>query len=767
MPLVFYLALALAAGIALGTRFSLTWQVLLSFWVLTLTSLLFLKRAIKARFLFIVLLFVLTGFSLIFLNQLQNKADLLVKLAKRHQAVRVTGQVKSEPKVFSSGSRFQFLIVKVQTKKLAWETHQLAQVEIEGDRKSIRLSQWLKFRSLPHLLQTGNNSSYKNYLSVQGIHVYFKLTSNQFIKLNKPRSKTEIFKASLKHKITKALPEPYGGLLLGILFGDTSKLPKPVKNDFAQSGIAHLFAVSGLNVSLIVTAVIAFGQLLKVPKKTATLLGLAAIGFYFWLVGYSPSIARASIMAALALIAWLLAREKDLIASLSWAAIVLLTVNPLTLFSISFQLSFLAVLGILLISPEINRVFQPEILSVVKPFSIVIGAQMAVQPLLAFYFNQLSIISLITNIILVPPVAIITGAGFLAILISPISSTVALIIFKILYPLLVFIRRGAWLFAHLPGAWLPIAKPSNLSIFTYLLVVASFICLLKRFKKKFGFSSFIIILLLILSLAIWGQVSLYQPAHKLEVFFLNVGQGDAILIKEPSNKTVLIDGGPDSKVLLNYLAKYHVRKIDLILATHAHADHISGLIGAISQYSVGKVLDAGFPYPSPIYKQFLVSIKSRKISYHKARQGERYQLGKLELRFYLPGNSFIENSSSDANNNSLVARAVFGNFSLLLPGDIQHEAIRLLARQKVNLKSAILKVPHHGSENGTDRLLLKAVKPRIAIISVGENNRYGHPHWQAIKLLQQFKVAILRTDRNGTIKVISNGKSYQVITTND
>ncbi|HEX21250.1 MAG TPA: DNA internalization-related competence protein ComEC/Rec2, partial [Actinobacteria bacterium] len=582
------------------------------------------------------------------------------------------------------------------------------------------------------------------------------------LKIKKDNSFSYRYRRSLRQLITESLPKQLSGLESAILYGDTSGINRTMKNNFQRSGIYHLFAVSGLNLTLTVAFIFFVARWLNSPPLVRLALGLSSVFFYLWLVGYSASVSRAAIMIIVVLFSWYAARRLELVNALSLAALILLIINPYQLYDVAFQLSFGAVIGILFLTPVLTKVFKPELKRLVMPVAVALGAQLAVEPILAFYFNQLSVISVIANVVLVPPVAAITGSGFLATLMALVSRPLARVIFKITMPLLSYLNFGAAFFAALPGASMALPRPGAVIIISYFLILLAALFSMSRLKRKLGFGVFVISLLAIIMVGIWSQVPASMSSARLTVSFLDVGQGDAILIRGPRNHIILVDGGVSYQLLKKKLALKAVRKIDLMILSHAHADHVSGLVGVLEDYPVGMVLDPGYPHTSPIYKDFLKVIKRKKIRYKIGRRGQIYRLGRIKLRLFRPSNYFITGSNSDVNNSSIVARLTYGNFHLLLPGDIERESITELLREREDISADVLKVSHHGSYTGTTMKLLRAVRPREAIISVGKDNLYGHPHRQALRRLRAAGSRIWRTDINGDIELSSDGASYNI-----
>ena len=257
-----------------------------------------------------------------------------------------------------------------------------------------------------------------------------------------------------------------------------------------------------------------------------------------------------------------------------------------------------------------------------------------------------------------------------------------------------------------------------------------------------------------------------RAAGKLQVHFINVGQGDAELIIAPSGKCGLIDGGEADAgpAVVTFLKSKKVKRLEFILASHPHSDHIGGLQEALKNFPVGRYCDIGYEYASPVYRDLLADILERKIEYQQVRRGSVIVLDsavKLQI-LWPPENLFSGKRKIDVNDNSAVARMQYGSVAFLFAGDIGHRAINAMLDDDPALQAQVLKVPHHGSRQATNKRLLQAVGPEIAIISSGRGNSYKHPHQETLDLLDAAGVKLYRTDGQGDISVVCDGKNYSV-----
>ena len=248
----------------------------------------------------------------------------------------------------------------------------------------------------------------------------------------------------------------------------------------------------------------------------------------------------------------------------------------------------------------------------------------------------------------------------------------------------------------------------------------------------------------------------------VSIYFLDVGQGDSSIIITPDDKVVMIDSGPDEKLILGHLKNLNISHIDLLIATHAHADHISGMDKIIAKYKPKAFIDPGIPHTTAIYQRMITAINKYNINYYEGIS-RKINLGSLSLTILPPAIPLIK--GSELNNNSVVVRLDYKDFSCLFTGDIEKERERqLLTESKSNLNADILKVAHHGSSSSSSPLFIKSVGPKIAVISCGQGNKYGHPHQETISLLENLGIEIYRTDLSGTILIKTDGIDYQIFT---
>jgi competence protein ComEC len=555
--------------------------------------------------------------------------------------------------------------------------------------------------------------------------------------------------------ITNTMEEPYSSLLGSVIFGTTaSPIPYQVKQNYKTAGVIHLLVVSGSQVSIIVSTLMSICGMLMLPRSIKLLIITAANILFTIMTGAGASIVRAAIMSEVALIAMTFDRDNDFYNSLSISALVLLIFKPLDLFDIGFQLSFVATWALFYVSPVFAEKLEgyfPKALA--GAIALSIAPTLATSPIILYNFGQFSFVSFISNFLILPWIEITVIMGFASTMIGLISLPIAWAINNCLTMMLFALNSIVNFFASVPFAMGYFPQPKLLMIIYYYIMLIMFVeALRKNLKIKFAKAILLTVFVFLLSSISFG-------AKELTVTFFDVGQGDAILVESPSGQNMLIDDGERSSwkptVVNPILRKKGINKLDYIVLTHPHDDHLAGLPNILERMKVDNVFDSGQPHTSKTYIKFLTMIEKKKIKYQIARLGQTIDLGGGVKGLILsPSEPLIP---SDLNENSIVIRLVYGNTAFLLAGDLGHQGESRILKLGYDIRSDVLKVGHHGSSTSTTQEFLDSVKPQIAVISVGENT-FGHPNPGTLKRLEESGAIILRTDVDGTISIKSDGE---------
>ncbi|HEX9823628.1 MAG TPA: ComEC/Rec2 family competence protein [Actinomycetota bacterium] len=546
----------------------------------------------------------------------------------------------------------------------------------------------------------------------------------------------------------RALPRRDAGLVLGLLIGRTDAIDPELARDLRASGLGHLVAVSGANVAMILGPVLAAAALLRLGRRARLVVGLLVVALFTLVTRWEPSVLRAAAMASLALFAVAAGRRRDAAGLLGVACLALLVADPRLATSLGFRLSAAATAGILAfggrVADRLGRLPRPVALAV----GATVGAQAAVTPLLLLTFGSVPTAALVANVLALPAVgpAFLLGAAAagLALLWPPAGVAVGAVARIPIAYLAAVADRGARLPAPtLVGAWwvLPV------------LAAAAAVVLLRRARPRVRLG------LLATGTPIVLVAALVGPApggDALEVVFLDVGQGDAAVVRTPEGGTVLIDAGPDRDLVATRLAALGIRRIDLAVATHAHADHVAGFPEVLSRHPVGLLLEPGCPGDSPAYRDLLAAAASEGVPVRHPRGGELLRLGDLFLEVLGPDECAVDSPNDD----SIVLRVTYRGGAVLFPGDAEVPAQQDLLDDGDAVSAVLLKVPHHGGAT-SDPAFFEAVGARLAVVSVGEND-YGHPAPEMLDALRAAGSGVVRTDLSGDIRVLVRGTSLEL-----
>ena len=618
---------------------------------------------------------------------------------------------------------------------------------------------------------------YELYLAQERIFTYLNIwTEKDIQKIGEENSNfftyfSMLVRNKIKKIIEQTLQKPYNYLLIGMMLGEKGLIPPEIKEIFAEAGIMHILAVSGLHVGIIAAALFFLLNFLKLPKKLKFTILILFLIIYASITGYQPSVLRATIMFALLIGGKLINRNRNLFLSLFLAAFLILLSNPLVLYDAGFLLSFMVTFFLIYLSPILQEQLSKVLVWIKDPLSISIASWIGIFPLSAYFFNKVSIISIVVNIFIVPLTGIALILGFITFFIGLVSIPLAYLIANINFFVLKMILLISKYFSLLSFSFIYTAQPSIFVIFLYYIMIflAIEIFYKKIFPPKMKIKATILILSAVLVVII---VQVFSPVDNLKVNFINVGEGDCILIEAPKKYNILIDGGgtPFStfdvggKVVIPYLRRKGINKINLLILTHPHLDHLEGLLAVLREFKVEMVLDSGLICNIPEYREFISNIKKEGILYHQARAGDNFIFNNnLEIILLNPLYNSDFYNESDFNNASIVVKLLYKNTDFLFTGDIENTTENNLLIWQNILKSDVLKIAHHGSSNSSSLEFLEKVNPIITIISTGKNN-FGHPSEKIIERLKDKNIPVYRTDQNGTVIIRTNGQEYGVKT---
>ena len=606
--------------------------------------------------------------------------------------------------------------------------------------------------------------NYKEYLANQEIFyiVDCKKGNVQTIKKGQGiKSLAAVGREKVVKYLNKILPQRERGLLLGILFGDVSLVEEDEWDAYKRAGIIHLFAVSGYNVALVLGIVWFLLSFFNPAPYIRFFLGAVVLIGYYFLVGWSSSIIRASLMAFLGLIALTSAKKYDIYNSLGVAALIILILYPGELFQASFQLSFLVTAGMVYFTPWFEKKGFGKILSPT------LAAQITSIPLSAYHFNQISLISPIVNVIAVLVCGTVTVLAFIGVLLVWFLTFLAKPFFLAAGFIMFLLSELVIWFADIKWACITVATPSVSLVFSiYLLLIVLPVLPRYRYIIREIPTKIKIAIVFIFTL---NLLLIFWPSPKgMEVVFLDVGQGDSIFMKTPGGKTLLLDGGgtpfsdyPIGKnVVRPFLYHYGINKIDCMIMSHNDLDHSEGLLEILPYFQVGAFLMPSKEEGNETEIKILEYCDNNKIPIIELVKGQRITLEEdVFLEVLFPP----KNDKNVGNNHSLIVRLRYKDSEWLFTGDAENEALNGLLATEQDIRSDVFKISHHGSRSAYNLDFYKQVAAKTVVISVGKNN-FGQPHQDVIEYYKSKNIPVYITKEVGAVTTWSNGKKIVIKT---
>lgn len=558
-------------------------------------------------------------------------------------------------------------------------------------------------------------------------------------------------------------------LLKALLLGARGELDENIQQHFINVGVIHVLAVSGLHVGFVLAGLLGFLSFLRLPTLWRIVLASICLIFYAFLTGLKPSIVRATIMALIYLFGLLLQRRTHVLNTMAIAAFVILCISPLSLFEAGFQLSFVAVLGIVLIYDRFDKLLRPWLNSIrergrvvliwmIKLFAVSLAAQIATLPLTVYYFSRFSLIAFFANLFVIPVVAIIVALGMPAILLSTISLAIGGIYLNVVWLLLSGLIAFVEVAEKLPLAYLTMPRPSLLVLSFYFMGVMLFVAWPHVKARK----TLIYLMIFLLNGYIWLS---QKDEQGLKVTFFDVGLGDAALFEFPGGKTMLVDAGDctqycdyGERIIDPYLVRNGITKIDHLILTHAHSDHIGGAVYLMENKRIGRIVKTHLQVSSEMDCRIeeLATRKNIPIRYVQAGDTLLVESDVLVLILH-PTSSFVHNArqnSSELNNSSLVFKCVYYATTIFMAGDAERPAESSMLTFGSVLQSTILKVAHHGSRTASSESFRRAIAADYGIVSVGKWNRFGLPSHELLCMYEKEGTKILQTLENGAVQFI-------------
>jgi competence protein ComEC len=703
--------------------------------------------------------------------------------------ITIEGVIADRPSVASEGSRLTVQVESIIRRQFSETATGLLMLYVSEGDISLTRGDRIRFISpvsVPRRLGLPGEYDYSRYLSFQGISATGRVASEADIVLIRAAAAPS-WQRSLDQRarqlgdaIRAAVPDvQVSSVLTALLIGDQRRIPRDLADAYTRAGVNHILSISGFHVGIIA----AFITLMLVwiltrfeypalrwnVRRIALLIAVPAMVMYLFLTGNAPATARSVIMLTVFAIALFAERERDSINTLLFTAFFLVAINPPTLFDVSFQLSFISLWGILLAVPPIMQrsaaVNSPLLRGMIQFIAVSAAASTVTIVPVLFIFKVASLNGILTNFLIVPLLgygAVLTG--FIAlpmIILFPSFSSL------LLWPAasLVFISNKFILWCtslpqftfHGITAW---------DMFFFLLFMTCLTFMRCRHYRT------VLVGLISLAAVILHIYSSSLADGRLHVTMLSVGQAESVLIQLPDGSNMLVDGGGflhetgkdfGQRLLAPALGVLHIGRIDTMIATHNHPDHSGGLPYIIRNFPVGR-----FWSIKNVTADIQVELNKKHVPQRTLAAGDTIMLpGPVNITVLSPPRSVrpvLEGDEASENEQSLVFRLSYRDFSMIFCADAGFEAEERMMTGDIELKSKVIKVGHHGSRYSTSVKFIERVHPRLALISAGAGNRFGLPATRTLELLRSENIPLYRTDRDGTIELVTDGAGWSVTT---
>lgn len=618
----------------------------------------------------------------------------------------------------------------------------------------------------PAAAKNPNGFDYRNYLASKEIYWIVEIQDNPLQHCSTLKPSPLVLIKQLRFSgiryLEKNFPPEMASLSAALIFGDRSMLDHELLGDYQKTGIVHLLAISGLHVSLLIGMVFYIGIRFGFTRQFMTNFLLFLLPIYVILTGGSPSVIRAALMIFLVLITvkWNYHVKLLLLDTISLAFILFLFISPLVLFDVGFQLSFSVSFAIILSAPYILKGYQNN---GIRMLFTSVTAQLAALPLLLYHFFEVSMVGILANLFYIPLFSFVYLPGlyvlfFIQLLFGKTPQMLIDLVLKIIKfsnHLIDFLADFSFV-RFIPG------KPNMIMLGVYLfLIVAIFIIWEVGDYSKKRLHLLVLAVTLFTFQSCWNWLKPYG-----EVTMIDVGQGDSILIHLPHGKgNYLIDTGgridfAEEKwkergkpfevgrdVVVPYLKGKGITRIDKLILTHGDMDHIGGSLSILSELEVKQILLPSVTEPSETELAIIQVAKKQGIPVIKVTAGDQWKMNESEFFILSPE----KNYTGERNSGSIAFIAYIGGVSWFFGGDLDQEGEEKIRKKYPKLKIDVLKAGHHGSKTSSAEGFIQQIKPRVALISAGEKNRFGHPHQEVLKRLNATNTIIYRTDLHGAI----------------
>lgn len=699
--------------------------------------------------------FALLGFLLMFLSESAIRNGVMPRAAVTKCAATAYGKVISLPSSNSTSSSFFMQVSSVKVLNQGWRTRERVYVTTEARAPSGTLFPGVTLRVKGKLSSPDKEEC---WIRDHGACAILRCAVSGLHRTGRGPDPVSAGVDGLRIRLSDAYGRLYGARTAGLVEGVTmSKLDKAdpaVVSDLRACGLGHIVAVSGLHVSSAAVLALALTAALGAGRRTRYAIAAAMALAVLCLSNFRVSALRATIMAGACFGGAVAARRYDSLVAVSIAGIVILCANPRAALDQSFHYSFAAALGIILVT---NRKDTNQKRSGARQaLAVCAGAQLGILPLMLVHGGAAPVSAVIANIMVVPAIGMLIvsalGSAMLSWVSLPLARAAAMgpsMISK-------YVIWVSSVCARVPGASLGAGAVSAVALCLYLAALV----MLARNSASRRMVKPAIALSISLLLVLGATYPVLRIHSETSMTVLDVGEGDATLLQGRGGGTVLIDGGPEPDQLVGKLLSRGINHVDLMVATHPHSDHMAGLVEVARRMPVGRLFEPGMSHAAPgAYHDLLEAASKQNTPVTVAREGQQVTVDE-DLRLeVLRAPASLAEQPENLNDCSIVAMAYIGGARVLMTGDLESEAQTELLKSHPSVGCDVIKVPHQGAANGASRELLTVAHPALATISVGRNNKFGHPSRTCLQMLAERGIQVARTDLSGDIVIMfGNGR---------
>jgi len=633
-------------------------------------------------------------------------------------------------------------------------------------RASVRLSSGGAFRNFGAF-------SYERYLRGVSIHRRASTKTSLLVKrtgtapASSVRARISRIRCGIQAELERQFPapdgndiSPAGAVLEALLLGEDGRLDEATIENLQKTGLYHLFAISGGHIAILNVLLFSLFRLVRMSPRASRLALAAFLVFYTILIEGSPSVLRATFMTLAYLAGRLLWKDVHVLNTISASALFLLLINPSSLFDAGFQLTYVATLSIILFTPPLLKKLPRLPFKATELACLSVTAALGVAPLIARNFNRVTLSSLLLNFVAIPLVGLIMGIGYAFLPFAAAFPAAAGPPAAVLGFLVTVFARISHALDPFPFLSFRVPTPRAGIVFGYFLFLGTSL-VRPRFRGQrvlvgAGFSLFFFVLV----------VSPFRPGSpELRVTMIDVGQGESLLVEFPGRRTMLIDGGGlaassfdvGERVVSPVLWRKGIKKIDYLVLTHPHPDHLAGLVAVAKNFRVGEFWEGGPTRVDGLYADLLRALPSGVIR-RRCGRGFRRREGDVSIAVLHPEMPVV----AVGNDGSLVIKIALGRTAFLLTGDVGAATEREFLEAGLDLGSAVLKAGHHGSASSTSTAFLAAVRPGVVLVSAGEGNTYGFPSPEVLGRCRSAGAEVFRTDVDGAVEISADGRRLLV-----